>query len=59
MSERGAGAFGPAVLALFCVACVGLVLSLYRPALHGPFVSDDIHYVAQNQRVHELSLDNF
>jgi hypothetical protein len=43
---------------LFFVASVGLVLALYRPALHGPFVSDDLHYIAQNRRVQELSLDN-
>ena len=58
MSGHGAGAFGPMTRALFFVASVGLVLVLYRPALHGPFVSDDLHYIAQNRRVHELSLDN-
>ncbi|MBW2267721.1 MAG: hypothetical protein JRH16_04015 [Deltaproteobacteria bacterium] len=58
MNERSAEAFGPAELALLFVACVGLALVLYRPALHGPFVSDDLHYVAQNRRVHDLSLEN-
>ena len=31
---------------------------MYGPALEGPYVSDDIHYVAANPYVHELSASN-
>jgi len=33
-------------------------LWLYGPALNGPFLSDDGHYVENNRHVHELSLEN-
>jgi hypothetical protein len=35
-----------------------LALAVYAPALSGPFVSDDLHYVATNPYVHELSWRN-
>ncbi len=31
---------------------------IYEPALDGPFVSDDLHYVARNAYVHGLSAEN-
>lgn len=33
-------------------------LWIYAPALRGPFVSDDFHYVRDNPAVHELSREN-
>jgi len=36
-------------------AALGVSLFLYGPALQGPFVSDDLHYVAGNPYVQELS----
>jgi hypothetical protein len=32
---------------------------VYRPALHGPFLSDDAHYVETNVFIHTLSVENF
>ncbi len=43
-----------ALAALFAV----LALAVYWPSLHGPFLSDDLHYVATNPYVHELSAAN-
>jgi hypothetical protein len=40
--------------ALFAV----LALVVYAPALSGPFLSDDLHYVATNPYVHHLTLEN-
>jgi hypothetical protein len=37
---------------------VGAALLVYRPALDGPFLSDDHHYVEQNPYVHEITLEN-
>ncbi len=51
---RSSLAEGGAVLLAF--ALVGLVV--YSPALSGPFVSDDLHYVATNPFVHSLSFEN-
>lgn len=45
-------------LALLCTTFVGAALVLYGSALHGPFVSDDLHYVSQNEHVKSLSLHN-
>jgi len=42
------------VLAVFLV----LVFFVYEPALSGPFVSDDFHYVRDNVYVHSLSAEN-
>lgn len=50
--------FGAAEAALLACAFLGVVLIVYRPALGGPFLSDDIHYVAANPYVHALSLEN-
>ena len=44
-------------LALFAVS-LGVGLLLYGPALRGPFVSDDLHYVASNPYIQELSARN-
>lgn len=46
---EGAGIF-------FAFAAAALVV--YSPALSGPFVSDDLHYVATNPYVHSLSAEN-
>jgi hypothetical protein len=44
--------------ALLFAAFLGAALAVYAPALGGPFVSDDHHYVANNVFVHELSFTN-
>jgi hypothetical protein len=44
--------------ALLLTAFLGTALFVYRPALEGPFISDDLHYVANNAFVHELSVEN-
>ena len=44
--------------ALLFAGYVGVLLVVYQPALGGPFISDDIHYVATNVYVHDLSLEN-
>ena len=44
--------------ALLAAAFLGAALVLYGPALDGPFVSDDNHYVAQNTWVHGLGSEN-
>ncbi|MDJ0864602.1 MAG: hypothetical protein QNK03_00745 [Myxococcota bacterium] len=41
--------------ALLWAAFTALALWVYAPAFDGPFVSDDLHYVATNPYVHELS----
>jgi hypothetical protein len=46
------GAGGAALLGL---AFAVLALIVYAPSFRGPFVSDDLHYVATNPFVHELS----
>jgi len=48
----------PAAYAIGYLAYLGVLLLLYGPALEGPFVSDDIHYVAANDFVHGLTLEN-
>jgi len=37
---------------------LGMALLVYGPALEGPFLSDDIHYVAANPYVHDLNASN-
>jgi hypothetical protein len=39
-------------------AALGTALFVYAPALGGPFVSDDLHYVAYNTYLHEPTLKN-
>ncbi len=48
----------PGGYALLLAAFLGAALSLYRPALEGPFVSDDFHYVANNPYIHELGVES-
>jgi hypothetical protein len=43
---------------LLGAAFLGVALTLYGPALEGPFLSDDVHYVRDNPFVHELSAEN-
>jgi hypothetical protein len=38
---------------------LGVALVVYRPALSGPFLSDDAHYVEGNVFIHTLSVENF
>jgi hypothetical protein len=38
---------------------LGAALIVYRPALDGPFLSDDGHYVERNVFIHTLSVENF
>lgn len=40
------------------LAFAALALAVYWPALEGPFVSDDLHYVATNPYVQSLTLEN-
>ncbi len=44
--------------ALLLTAFLATALVVYSPAMKGPFISDDLHYVANNAFVHELSLEN-
>lgn len=57
-----AGAAGGALAAreivLLAGAFAALALAVYAPALGGPFLSDDLHYVATNPYVHTLSFEN-
>jgi len=46
-------------VAFVCLAFLGAAWVTYQPALSGPFLSDDIHYVANNPFVHEISVENF
>jgi hypothetical protein len=50
---RPAPGLGPSLLLAF--AFFGAAFFVYAPALDGPFVSDDLHYVATNPYVHGLS----
>jgi len=52
-------ALTPSVYALLLMAFLGAALLVYRPALNGPFLSDDGHYVENNVFIHELSVENF
>jgi hypothetical protein len=54
----GAAGLSAGAVALLALAYFGALLALYARALEGPFVSDDIHYVAANPYVHGLSLEN-
>jgi hypothetical protein len=45
-------------VALLAALFALLALAVYAPSLRGPFVSDDLHYVATNPYVHDLSADN-
>jgi len=47
-----------AVCAGLALAYFAALLALYARALDGPFVSDDLHYVATNPYVHGLSWEN-
>jgi hypothetical protein len=49
----------PSVYALLLMGFLGAVLVVYRPALDGPFLSDDGHYVERNVFIHTLSVENF
>jgi hypothetical protein len=53
-----ADAFSARELALLAAGFAAVALLVFAPALKGPFLSDDLHYVATNPYVHELSLDN-
>jgi hypothetical protein len=58
-AARVAGdALSPGIYALAALAFLGSALMVYAPALDGPFVSDDNHYVARNVWVHGLSFEN-
>ena len=50
--------FSAGACALLALAYLGALLALYARALQGPFVSDDLHYVATNPYVHGLSWTN-
>ncbi|MCU0668682.1 MAG: hypothetical protein MUF70_04940 [Myxococcota bacterium] len=52
------GALAAREVALLAAGFAALALAVYAPALTGPFLSDDLHYVATNPYVHDLSLEN-
>lgn len=52
------GPLGPFAYIALYAAYLGALMVVYAPALDGPFVSDDLHYVAANAYVHGLSLEN-
>lgn len=52
------GAFAAWEVALLAGVFAALALVVYAPALAGPFLSDDLHYVATNPYVHTLSFEN-
>jgi hypothetical protein len=57
--KRGlSDSLSPGAFVLLALAFLGAALMVYAPALDGPFVSDDIHYVVRNPWVHGLSLEN-
>ena len=49
---------GVGLFAWLCAAFLGALLVVSQPALEGPFVSDDFHYVRNNVYVHDLSPAN-
>lgn len=51
-------ALAPREVALLAVGFAVLALALYAPSLGGPFLSDDLHYVATNPYIHDLTLEN-
>jgi hypothetical protein len=58
-SRPGAASFAAAARAfVVAVLAFAILLVLYRPALHGPFVSDDYPYVSGNPYVQQPSLDD-
>jgi hypothetical protein len=58
VSSDATPGLGFAAWALLYALALGALLVVYAPALDGPFVSDDVHYVAANAYVHGLSLAN-
>jgi hypothetical protein len=48
----------PGIYALIGLLFLGVALLVYEPALEGPFVSDDNHYLKNNSYIHELSVEN-
>jgi hypothetical protein len=57
-SVRAAAEWSFAGWLWLAVLFLGAALLVYRPAFDGPFLSDDMHYVANNPYVHELSAEN-
>ncbi len=57
-SEPRAGQLGAGAYALLFALFSGAALMVYEPALQGPFLSDDHHYVSKNLFVQELSVEN-
>jgi hypothetical protein len=53
--RRRAPANPTGALVLVGAAFLGAALLVYRPALDGPFLSDDHHYVRDNAHIRELS----
>jgi len=56
--ERQPAPVGAGAWILLFAVFLGAALWVYGPALRGPFLSDDFHYVAQNPYVHELTPEN-
>jgi len=57
-AQEEAGPLGAGALFLLFLALLGVAAWIFAPALRGPFVSDDLHYVATNPYVHEASLES-
>jgi hypothetical protein len=52
------GVITPVGWVLLAMTFLGASLLVYEPAMNGPFLSDDGHYVQRNVYIHELSLEN-
>ena len=48
---------GPGLALAAALLLLGLALYAYAPAMAGPFLSDDQHYVERNPYVHDLSFE--
>ena len=57
-AQKRASRLTPGVYALLAMGFLGAGLLLYEPAMTGPFLSDDLHYVENNAYVHTLSSRN-
>ena len=57
MSQEREGFSPGQLIAVFAIFLVAALL-VYEPALSGPFLSDDLHYVRDNVYIHSLSSTN-
>lgn len=57
-SDESAASLSAGAVLLLAALFAGTALIVYEPALSGPFLSDDHHYVERNRYVHEVSAEN-